>query len=100
MTDERMVPLSKPGEIVNIAVTPHDFFHARVVRKDGAPIEVKPGSEHYMTYAEAGYHLGDYYEDKTPYDGPKTKQQAAYRERAAAKAETPKAEPKAEAKKD
>jgi hypothetical protein len=84
MADERMVPLEKPGELVNLAVTPKDFFNARVVRKDGAPIDAKPDSEHFMTYAEAGYHLTDYYEDKTPYEGPKTKQAAAYRERKAA----------------
>jgi hypothetical protein len=104
MADERRVPLSKPGENVSIAVTPDDFFKARVVRKDGAPIDAQAGGEHFMTYAEAGYRLTDYYEDKTPYEGPKTKQAAAYRERKAAEeTAASKADDKpkpAEAKKD
>lgn len=73
MADERMVRLLRGGQPVDMAVTPADFFRARVVRKDGAPIEAKPGSEHYMTYAEAGYALSDRYESLELYDGPRTK---------------------------
>lgn len=103
MADERMVPLTKPGELVNLAMKPNDFFNEKTMQKDGG----SPGE--LETAADAGYRLGDYYEDMTPYDGPKTKrtyerQQGEKRaERsAAAKADAPKAdEPvKAETKKD
>lgn len=105
---EKLVPLSRPGEMVNLAVTPRDFFSKRVVRKADGPVDAS-GAD-FETYAEAGYRLGDYYEDMTPYDGPKT--QRAYEhqqderraERAAARsaeAQPARAEaPKAEAKKD
>lgn len=107
-----MVPLSKPGEMVNLAVTPHDFFTKKLLRKGDAPVDSMRTAD-METYAEAGYRLGDRYEDGSEYDGPKTQrqyesaQEGRRAERAAARSEAPKAEapkdataPKAETKKD
>lgn len=100
---EKLVPMTKGGRPVELAVTPRDFMRAKVVPK---------GTNEFETYADAGYHLTDRYEDLTEYDGPKTKAQfekaAEERraERAAPKAETVKSDapakeeaPKTEAKK-
>ena len=112
MADERMVPLDKTGELVNMAMTPRDFFTKRTIRKDGAPFDAQDGTEHFMTAAEAGYRLTGYYESKEVYDGPKTlrqyerEQEEKRAERQAARSEPAKAvapaddKPKAEAKKD
>lgn len=95
MADERMVPLEKPGEMVNLAMTPADFFGKKLLRKGDAPVDSMQTAD-METYADAGYTLGDYYEDMTPYDGPKTKRQYETQqeerkaERAAARAEAPK----------
>lgn len=100
---EKLVPLSRDGVEQGIAVSPPDFFKRPLVRKDGAPGDgTRP--EHFETYADAGYQLSDYYEDRTPYEGPKSKRQHAARERkaqeerAAASADE-KAPSKAEARK-
>lgn len=86
MEDERMVPLFKDGQPVEMAVTPKAFFGAKLHRK----------GEHEMeTYAEAGYSLGERYESLEPYDGPRTLR--AY-ERAQADKRAPKAEAKPAAK--
>lgn len=71
MVDERMVPLLRDGQAVQMAMTPRDFFNKRSFRKDDAPIDAT--AEHFQTAAEAGYTLGDRYEDLTEYDGPKSK---------------------------
>jgi hypothetical protein len=92
---EKLVPLILDGVPQSIAVAPDDFFRRPLFRKPDGEI---------VTYADAGYRLSDYHEDLTPYDGPKSKQMKAARERKAtedAKAEAPPAErPKAEAKKE
>lgn len=102
---EKLVPLMKDGQRVEIAVTPADFQRAKMVRKDGAPADASR-PEHFESYMDAGYRLSDYYENMEPYDGPKTKAQFTREaeERRAARAEAPKAAEsapaKAEAKKD
>lgn len=100
MADERMVPLYKDGQPAEMAMTPKDFFAAKTMPK-GA---VEDAGE-LVTASEAGYRLGDRYEDLTEYDGPKTKAQYT-RERANKQVEraVPRAvaveAPKAEAKKE
>lgn len=95
MADERLVPLMKDGQIVEIAVAPDDFFRRKLFRADD-------GEQ--ITYAEAGYRLSDRYEDLSEYDGPKSKAQYTHQQeerRAARAAEAPKPEPaKAETKKE
>lgn len=97
---EKLIPLFKDGQPVEMAMTRDDFF-----RKKTMPV----GTSEFETAAEAGYRLGDRYEDLTEYDGPKSKAQYASQQeerRAARAAEAPKPEaakaeaPKAEAKKD
>lgn len=93
---EKLVPLILDGVPQSIAVAPDDFFKR--------PLYRKPDGE-MVSYADAGYHLSDYYEDMTPYDGPKSKQAKAARERKAdeekaAPAEAPADKPKPEAKKE
>ena len=66
MADERMVPLFLDGQPVELAMTPHDFFTKKSMRK---------GEHEYQTAAEAGYTLGDRYESLELYDGPKTQRQ-------------------------
>lgn len=97
MADERMVPLFLDGQSVELAQTPKDFFGAKTIRK---------GDHEMVTAADAGYRLGDRYEDLTEYDGPKSKRQYVSQqeerraERAAAQEPAPKAESaKAEAAK-
>lgn len=110
---EKLVPLYKDGRLLDLAVTPADFRSAKLARKDGSP-EGSTRPADFETYAEAGYRLGDRYEDGSEYDGPKTKAQfeRAAEERKAARAEAQKADaaarpaaedkpaPRAEAKKD
>lgn len=96
---EKMIPLFKDGQPVELAMTPGDFF-----RRKTMPV----GTDEFETAAEAGYRLGDRYEDLTEYDGPKSKAQYANQQeerraaRAAAQAPAPKADEatKTEAKKD
>lgn len=97
MADERMVPLFLDGQPVELAMTPSDFFRRKTMQT---------GDGDLVTAADAGYRLGDRYEDLTEYDGPKSKHQYTSQqeerraERAAAQAPAPKAESaKAEAAK-
>lgn len=71
MADDRMVPLLKDGQLTDMAMRPRDFFSAKTMPKG----DVRDAGE-LVTAADAGYTLGDRYEDKTEYDGPKTKRQA------------------------
>jgi hypothetical protein len=64
---EQLIRLYKDGQPVELAMTERDFFHKKTFRK---------GEHEFQTAAEAGYRLGDRYEDLSEYDGPKTK--AAY----------------------
>jgi hypothetical protein len=90
---EKLVPLMLKGQRVEVAVVPDDFFRRKLHRTEDGEM---------VTYAEAGYALGDRYEDLTEYDGPKTQRQydRAQEEKQAAKATDEKPAPKAEAKKD
>lgn len=104
---EKLIPLYKDGQPVEMAMTASDFFRKKVMPKG----DVRDAGE-LVTAADAGYSLGDRYEDLTEYDGPKTKRQheraAEERraERSAPRTEPVKADlpahetPKAEAKKD
>lgn len=82
---ERLVPLILNGVEQSLAVSPADYHRKKLHRKADGEL---------VSYAEAGYRLGEYYENKEPYDGPKTK--AAFEKesegRKAARS-APKAEP-------
>jgi hypothetical protein len=73
MMADKLVPMMKDGQAVSLAVSPADFFSKPLCRTAGGLVP----------YAEAGYALGDRYEDLSEYDGPKTKRQAESRMRRA-----------------
>lgn len=61
---EKMIRLLKGGQLTEIAMTSHDFFHKKSMRK---------GEHEFQTAADAGYTLSDRYEDLSEYDGPKSR---------------------------
>jgi hypothetical protein len=63
----KLVPLKKSGEMLNIAVTPHDFRTAKVV---------PDGKGGFQTYEDAGYKLTDHYEDGSEFVAPEQRQSA------------------------